>query len=62
MLALPLATVLAAAPLNVAVLYFDNDTGRAEYDVLKKGLADMIVTDLSASPARRRSTPSSSAG
>lgn len=46
MLALPLAAVLAAAPLNVAVLYFDNDTGRAEYDVLKKGLADMIVTDL----------------
>ena len=46
MLALPLAAVLAAAPLNVAVLYFDNDTGRAEYDVLQKGLADMIVTDL----------------
>lgn len=46
MLALPLAAVLAAAPLNVAVLYFDNDTGHPEYDVLQKGLADMIVTDL----------------
>lgn len=47
MLALPLAlTLTAAAPINVAVLYFDNDTGKPEYDVLQKGLADMIVTDL----------------
>jgi TolB-like protein len=28
------------------VLYFENRTGRADYDVLRKGLADMIVSDL----------------
>src|SRR4051794_23767495 len=42
---------IAAAPLNVAVLYFDNNTGKREYDVLQKGLADMLVTDLAASPS-----------
>lgn len=31
----------------VAVLYFDNNTGRQELDVLQKGLADMMLTDLS---------------
>lgn len=36
----------AAAPMTVAVLYFDNNTGNAAYDVLQKGLADMLVTDL----------------
>ena len=30
----------------LAVLYFDNDSGQAELDVLQKGLADMLVTDL----------------
>jgi TolB-like protein len=30
----------------VSVLYFDNQTNRAEYDVLRKGFADMMVTDL----------------
>jgi TolB-like protein len=39
---------VAAAPLNVAVLYFDNDTGAPQYDALKKGMADMLVTDLAA--------------
>ncbi|HYO55031.1 CsgG/HfaB family protein [Archangium sp.] len=32
----------------VAVLYFDNNTGQPALDVLKKGFADMMVTDLSA--------------
>jgi TolB-like protein len=31
---------------SLSVLYFDNNTGKAELDVLRKGLADMIVTDL----------------
>lgn len=30
----------------VAVMYFDNQTGDATLDVLQKGLADMMVTDL----------------
>ncbi len=46
-----MSAALAAAPMNVAVLYFDNNTGRPEYDVLRKGLADMLVTDLAAVPA-----------
>lgn len=48
-------TFLAAAPVGtakppvVAVLYFDNDSGDSSLDVLQKGLADMLVTDLAAS-------------
>ena len=41
----------AAAPsLKVGVLYFDNLTGDPTHDVLQKGLADMIITDLSGVP------------
>jgi TolB-like protein/tetratricopeptide (TPR) repeat protein len=37
----------AAAPKPVLmVIYFDNLTGKPEHDVMKKGLADMIITDL----------------
>jgi len=36
----------APAPVTVAVSYFDNNTGKAEYDPLAKGLADMLITDL----------------
>ncbi|WP_224248234.1 CsgG/HfaB family protein [Hyalangium gracile] len=36
-----------AAKRVVAVLYFDNNTGDASLDVLQKGFADMMVTDLS---------------
>jgi TolB-like protein len=32
----------------VAVLYFDNNTGKPALDVLRKGFADMMVTDLAA--------------
>ncbi len=39
----------AAAAMNVAVLYFDNNTALREYDVLQKGMADMLITDLGAS-------------
>jgi TolB-like protein len=38
----------AAAPMTVVVLYFDNNTGDPAQDVLQKGLADMMVTDLAA--------------
>jgi len=50
--ALCAATSPAAAPAarrpppTVAVSYFDNNTGKAEYDPLAKGLADMLITDL----------------
>jgi TolB-like protein len=39
----------ADAKVPVVVLYFDNNTTTREYDVLQKGLADMLITDLSAS-------------
>jgi TolB-like protein len=38
---------VAGKPI-VAVLYFDNNTGDPSFDVLQKGFADMMVTDLSA--------------
>src|SRR5439155_67793 len=38
----------AAAARTLAVSYFDNNTGKPEYDPLAKGLADMLITDLSA--------------
>ncbi len=51
-------TLLAAAPSpaslapvarkTVAVLYFDNNTGRADYDPLGKGIAAMMISDLGA--------------
>lgn len=40
----------AAANHVVAVLYFDNNTGDGSLDVLQKGIADMMVTDLSSVP------------
>jgi TolB-like protein len=30
----------------VSVLYFDNNTNKSDYDVLRKGFADMMTTDL----------------
>lgn len=52
LLALP---ALAAEPAPkrpvVAVLYFDNQTNDRNLDVMQKGLADMMVTDLVASDA-----------
>ncbi|MBW2734144.1 MAG: hypothetical protein JRH20_17280 [Deltaproteobacteria bacterium] len=40
-------TEAAGKPLRVAVLYFDNNTGDKKLDVLQKGFADMLITDLS---------------
>lgn len=42
-LALPAAA--GSAP-TLAVAYFDNNSGSTEYDPLRKGLADMLITDL----------------
>lgn len=44
-----LAALPAAAKVPVVVLYFDNNTPGRENDVLSKGLADMLITDLSGS-------------
>ena len=44
-LALLLAPALASAR-TIAIAYFDNNTGSAELDPLRKGLADMLITDL----------------
>ncbi len=41
------AQTASAGNIRVAVLYFDNNTGDREFDVLKKGMADMLITDLS---------------
>lgn len=45
-LAVLLCAPALAAPRTLAIAYFDNDTGQAELDPLKKGLADMLITDL----------------
>ena len=31
---------------TVAILYFDNNTGRADYDALGKGMSAMMISDL----------------
>lgn len=49
MLGALLALALSAAPAErpvLMVLYFDNQTGDASFDVMRKGLADMLITDL----------------
>jgi TolB-like protein len=38
---------------TVAVLYFANHTGVATYDALGKGIAEMLITDLSSLPSLR---------
>jgi TolB-like protein len=37
----------APAPKTVAVLYFDNNTGKADYDPLGRGISSMMISDLS---------------
>lgn len=41
-------TAAAAEPSKpvLMVIYFDNLTGKPEHDVMKKGLAEMVITDL----------------
>lgn len=38
---------------SLAVLYFDNNTGDAQYDALGRGMASMMITDISAVPEIR---------
>jgi TolB-like protein len=56
-----LVTLTAAAPASerrgtsapkktVAILYFDNYTGKADYDPLGKGISSMMISDLSVVP------------
>ena len=44
-LALLVAPTTVAAR-TIAIAYFDNNTGNADLDPLRKGLADMLITDL----------------
>jgi TolB-like protein len=44
-LALLFAPTMAAAR-TIAIAYFDNNSGHADLDPLRKGLADMLITDL----------------
>jgi tetratricopeptide (TPR) repeat protein/TolB-like protein len=46
----PAVVVPPDAKPSMAVLYFDNNTGNASLDWMRKGLTDMMVTDLSQSP------------
>jgi TolB-like protein len=42
-----LSQVALATPVTLAVGYFDNNSGDASLDPLSRGLADMLITDLS---------------
>ena len=42
-----LLSILLADTKTVAISYFDNTSGTEEYNPLSKGLADMLITDLS---------------
>ena len=53
LLVVALLGLTGAAPPTVAVSYFDNNTGDAALDPLAKGLADMLITDLSGLQAIR---------
>lgn len=48
-----LAAPADTTPKTVAVLYFDNATGSADYDAIGRGIAAMLITDLSAVPQLR---------
>lgn len=49
----PEPTPAPRAVKTVAVLNFDNNSGRADYDAMGRGIAAMMITDLSASPLLR---------
>ena len=49
--AAPSATPMPGrAPRTLAVLNFDNNTGKADYDPMGRGIAAMMITDLATSP------------
>ncbi len=50
LLAVPTTLHRPAPKKTVAVLYFDNYTGKADYDALGKGMASMMISDLSVVP------------
>jgi TolB-like protein len=49
LLLFPISHINAAEPITVAVLYFDNNSlmDKEKYDGLRKGLCDMMITELS---------------
>lgn len=47
LLLLAAPTLSAQKPRTIAIAYFDNNTGSAELEPLRRGLADMLITDLS---------------
>jgi TolB-like protein len=49
----PAAPGAAFRARTLAVLNFDNNTGRADYDPMGRGIAAMMITDLSVSPELR---------
>jgi len=50
LLTLTLTTGAGAPKKTVAILYFDNNTGQADYDPLGKGISSMMISDLSVVP------------
>ncbi|MFO0599967.1 MAG: CsgG/HfaB family protein [Myxococcaceae bacterium] len=50
MLAAVVALAVSAAPVRLAVLPFDNDTKDPELELLRTGLADLVMSDLAAVP------------
>jgi TolB-like protein len=46
----PSAAVVEVAPKTVAVLNFDNNSGRADYERVGTGIAAMMISDLSSVP------------
>jgi TolB-like protein len=50
-LILQLLILAAPAPKTVAVLNFDNNSGRSDYEHVGKGLAAMMISDLGGVPA-----------
>lgn len=46
LLQLTALTASAQKPRTIAIAYFDNNSGSAELEPLRKGLADMLITDL----------------
>jgi TolB-like protein len=53
--AIPAAAIPGASlrARTLAVLNFDNNTGRADYDAMGRGLAAMMISDLAVSPELR---------
>ena len=45
-LSMLLVSVASAQPTKVAILDFENTSGKTEYDALGKAISSMLITDL----------------